>query len=116
MPEIVPESPEVEALTRTVQQQFAQIIGMTPYLPEELQLAAANIDDPTAAPHLIASTLRLKTEERQELLETVDVERPRPDRPHPRPRARDVRARLESSRRSRARSTRASASSSSGSS
>ena len=74
LPEIVPESPEVEALTRTVQQQFAQIIGMTPYLPEELQLAAANIDDPTALTHLIASTLRLKTEERQELLETVDLE------------------------------------------
>ena len=74
LPEIVPDSPEVEALTRTVQQQFAQIIGMTPYLPEELQLAAANVDDPTALTHLIASTLRLKTEERQELLETADVE------------------------------------------
>ena len=74
LPEIVPESPEVEALTRTVQQQFAQIIGMTPYLPEELQLAAANVDDPTALTHLIASTLRLKTEERQKLLETADVE------------------------------------------
>ena len=44
---------------------------MTPYLPEELQLAAANVDDPTALVHLIASTLRLKTEERQELLETA---------------------------------------------
>jgi ATP-dependent Lon protease len=74
LPEVVTESPEVEALTRNVQQQFAQIIGMTPYLPEELQLAAANVDDPTALTHLIASTLRLKTEERQELLETADVE------------------------------------------
>ena len=74
LPEVVPDSPEVEALTRTVQQQFARIIGMTPYLPEELQLAAANVDDPTALTHLIASTLRLKTEERQELLETADVE------------------------------------------
>ncbi|HYK07034.1 MAG TPA: endopeptidase La [Gaiellaceae bacterium] len=74
LPEVVPESPEVEALTRTVQQQFAQIIGMTPYLPEELELAAANVDDPTALTHLIASTLRLKTAERQELLETADVE------------------------------------------
>jgi ATP-dependent Lon protease len=74
VPEIVPESPEVEALTRNVQQQFAQIIGMTPYLPEELQLAASNIDDPTALTHLIASTLRLKTEERQELLELANVE------------------------------------------
>jgi ATP-dependent Lon protease len=73
-PDVLPDSPEVEALTRNVQQQFAHIIGMTPYLPEELQLAAANVDDPSALTHLVASTLRLKTEERQELLETVDVE------------------------------------------
>ncbi|MDX6439126.1 MAG: ATP-dependent Lon protease [Gaiellaceae bacterium] len=74
LPDILPDSPEVEALTRNVQQQFAHIIGMTPYLPEELQLAAANVDDPSALCHLIASTLRLKTDERQELLEMVDVE------------------------------------------
>ena len=73
-PDVIPDSPEVEALTRNVQQQFAQIIGMTPYLPEELQLAAANVDDPSALTHLVASTLRLKTEERQELLETTNVE------------------------------------------
>ena len=74
LPDVIPDSPEVEALTRNVQQQFAEIIGMTPYLPEELQLAAANVDDPSALTHLIASTLRLKTEERQELLETMNVE------------------------------------------
>jgi ATP-dependent Lon protease len=73
-PDSLPDSPEVEALTRNVQQQFAQIIGLTPYLPEELQLAAANVDDPSALTHLVASTLRLPTEERQELLETTDVE------------------------------------------
>ncbi|MBA2462969.1 MAG: endopeptidase La [Actinobacteria bacterium] len=74
LPDVIPDSPEVEALTRNVQGQFAQIIGLTPYLPEELQLAAANVDDPSALCHLVASTLRLKTEERQVLLETTDVE------------------------------------------
>ncbi|MHB1243047.1 MAG: endopeptidase La [Gaiellaceae bacterium] len=74
LPDVIPDSPEVEALTRNVQQQFEQIVGMTPYLPEELQLAATNIDDPSALCHLVASTLRLKTDERQELLELVDVE------------------------------------------
>jgi ATP-dependent Lon protease len=74
LPDVVPDSPEVEALTRNVQGQFGQIIGLTPYLPEELQLAAANVDDPSALCHLVASTLRLKTEERQDLLETTDVE------------------------------------------
>ena len=72
--DVVPESPTVQALTRNVQTQFARIIGMTPYLPEELQLAAANVEDPSALCHLVASTLRLKTDERQALLETIDVE------------------------------------------
>jgi ATP-dependent Lon protease len=74
LPDVIPDSPEVEALVRNVQAKFGHIIGLTPYLPEELQLAAANVEDPSALCHLIASTLRLKTEERQELLETVDVE------------------------------------------
>src|ERR1041385_8802817 len=75
LPDVVVETPELEALTRNVQGQFASVIGLAPYLPEELQLAAANVDDPSALAHLVASTLRtIKTEERQDLLETVDVE------------------------------------------
>jgi ATP-dependent Lon protease len=75
LPDVLRETPEVEALTRNVQGLFARIIGLAPYLPEELQLAAANVDDPSALAHLVASTLRtIKTEERQEILETVDVE------------------------------------------
>ena len=46
-----------------------------PYLPEELALAAANVDDPSALCHLVASTLRLKTAEKQQLLELDDVEK-----------------------------------------
>jgi ATP-dependent Lon protease len=76
LPDVLEETPEVEALTRNVQGLFARIIGLAPYLPEELQLAAANVDDPSALCHLVASTLRtIKTEERQEILEEVNVER-----------------------------------------
>jgi ATP-dependent Lon protease len=39
----VVESKEVEALTRNVQALFARIIGLVPYLPEELQIAAVNV-------------------------------------------------------------------------
>jgi ATP-dependent Lon protease len=75
LPDVVEETPELEALTRNVQGLFARIIGLAPYLPEELQLAAANVDDPSALCHLVASTLRtIKTGERQELLEEVNVE------------------------------------------
>jgi ATP-dependent Lon protease len=75
VPDELSDTPEVEALTRNVQGQFARIIGLAPYLPEELQLAAANVDDPSALAHLVASTMRtIPTEERQQILETVDVE------------------------------------------
>jgi ATP-dependent Lon protease len=74
VPDELVESREVEALTRNVQNLFARIIGLVPYLPEELQLAAANVDDPSALCHLVASTMRIKTEEKQQLLETANVE------------------------------------------
>jgi ATP-dependent Lon protease len=73
LPDVLHESKELEALTRNVQGLFARIIALVPYLPEELQIAAANVDDPSALCHLVATTLRLKTEEKQKLLELVDV-------------------------------------------
>jgi ATP-dependent Lon protease len=76
LPDIEPtESAELEALTRNVQQTFSSIVESNPYLPEELQLAIANIDDPSALSHLIAGSLRLKTEEKEGLLEEADVGR-----------------------------------------
>ncbi len=74
VPDIVTESKDVEALTRNVQSLFARIISLVPYLPEELQIAAANVENPSALCHLVASTLRLKTEEKQKLLELDDVD------------------------------------------
>ena len=74
VPDRLEETKEVEALTRNVQTLFGQIVALAPYLPEELQIAAANVDDPSALCYLVASTIRLKTEEKQKLLELVDVE------------------------------------------
>jgi ATP-dependent Lon protease len=73
LPDIVDESKELEALTRNVQGLFGRIVGLVPYLPEELQVAAANVDDPSALCSLVASTIRLRTDEKQKLLELVDV-------------------------------------------
>jgi ATP-dependent Lon protease len=75
MPDVLEPSTELEALTHNVQSTFSQIIEAIPYLPEELQLAVANMDDPSALSHLIAGALRISTEEKQELLEQVDVTR-----------------------------------------
>jgi ATP-dependent Lon protease len=66
---------EVEALSRNLQNVFTKIIGMVPYLPEELQMAASNVDDPSALCYLIASAIKIKTGEKQELLEETDVEK-----------------------------------------
>jgi ATP-dependent Lon protease len=72
-PDIVREGPELTALMRNSQQTFSRIIEETPYLPEELQLAVANLDDPSALSHLIAGSLRIDTTVKQELLEERDV-------------------------------------------
>ena len=71
--EVEEDSPELEALTRNVQRTFSEIIEQIPYLPEELQLAVANIEDPSALCYLIAGALRISTDEKQELLEEDDV-------------------------------------------
>ena len=75
MPDLVQQSPELEALSRNVQSSFLQIIEKSPYLPEELQIAVANLEDPSELAHMIAGALRMKTEERQELLEERDLQK-----------------------------------------
>jgi ATP-dependent Lon protease len=72
-PDIVEPSPELEALHRNVQTTFSRIIQEVPYLPEELQLAVANLEDPAELAHMIAGALRIKTAEKQQLLEERDV-------------------------------------------
>jgi ATP-dependent Lon protease len=74
LPDIEGPETEVEALARNVETLFSRIIGLVPYLPDELQLAAANAEDPSALANLIATTMRLKTPEKQELLEEADIE------------------------------------------
>ena len=73
MPDVVEHTPELTALMRNVQHTFTEIIEQVPYLPEELQIMVANVEDPSVLAHLIAGALRIPTEEKQELLEEVDV-------------------------------------------
>jgi ATP-dependent Lon protease len=65
---------ETEALARNVEALFTRIISLVPYLPDELQLAAANAENPSGLANLIATVMRLRTEEKQELLEEANVE------------------------------------------
>ncbi len=72
-PDVVKQTNQLTALMRNVQQTFTNIVAAVPYLPEELQLMVANVEDPSALANLIAGALRLKTEEKQALLEERDV-------------------------------------------
>jgi ATP-dependent Lon protease len=72
-PDVMRASAELTALVRNVEQTFTQIVEAVPYLPEELRLAVANLDDPGALANLIGASLRIGTAERQALLEEADV-------------------------------------------
>ena len=74
LPDVITREKEIAALARNVETLFSRIIALVPYLPDELQLAATNAEDPSALANLIATTMRLKTSEKQELLEEADVE------------------------------------------
>jgi ATP-dependent Lon protease len=69
------EGVQIDALRAGLLNVFSKIVGLVPYLPEELEMAAANIEEPGALAFLIASTMRIKTDEKQKLLEESNVER-----------------------------------------
>jgi ATP-dependent Lon protease len=72
-PDEILEGPELTALMRNVQQTFQSIAGQVPNLPEELGVMVANVEDAAVLSNLIAGALRLSVEEKQALLEDLDV-------------------------------------------
>jgi ATP-dependent Lon protease len=73
VPELSDTTVETQALLRSVSDIFAKIVGHSPHLPDELQVAVMNIDNPSRAADLIASNINLSTLEKQEILETFDT-------------------------------------------
>jgi ATP-dependent Lon protease len=63
---------EAEAMMRNVASIFQRVIALAPYLPDELQTVAMNIDDPSKLADLIASNLNLGVAEKQAVLEAAD--------------------------------------------
>lgn len=72
--EAAPDTMQVEALARQVRDQFEEIIGLSPQLPEELRIALFNIDDRGRMADLIADTIELGYEEKLGVLAALDVE------------------------------------------
>jgi ATP-dependent Lon protease len=71
--DVVEESAQLTALMRNVQREFTAIVGQVPYLPEELSVMVANIEEPVMLSHLISGALRMPTADKQALLEELDV-------------------------------------------
>ncbi len=72
--DVVNEGKQMEALRASLLSTFSKIVALVPYLPEELEMAAANVEEPGPLAFLIASTMRIKTGDKQALLEQSDVE------------------------------------------
>ncbi len=69
------EGMEVLALKTRVVQSFSRFVELTPYLPNELQVVVINVKKPGKVSDLIASSLNLALDEKQLLLDTLEVER-----------------------------------------
>ncbi len=66
---------EIEALRRQIGNLFKRAVSLSPELPDEMQGLVNNVEDPRTLTDLIAGqTPRLTTPERQEILETIDIQ------------------------------------------
>ena len=69
----VKESRDLNARQAHMVTQFAKFVSMAPYLPDELQGVVVNITDAAKVTDLIASNLNIVLEEKQDLLNTIEV-------------------------------------------
>ena len=75
--DVVPSSKEADfdALVRSVTSLFQQVVQLSPTLSDDLQTVVMNIDDPSRLTDFIAANLpSLSSTEKQELLESLDLE------------------------------------------
>ncbi|MEY4385409.1 MAG: hypothetical protein RLY20_692 [Verrucomicrobiota bacterium] len=73
MPDVPEGTLEVSALMRNAQNQFQEILRLSPALSEQVKVAAHNTEDPGQFSDLIAANLNLALDERQKQLETTSI-------------------------------------------
>ncbi|PZD94100.1 endopeptidase La [Paenibacillus sambharensis] len=73
LPEQESTDPEIDALMRTVLNQFEHYINLSKKVTPETLAAVSDIDEPGRLADVITSHLSLKIKDKQEILETVDV-------------------------------------------
>lgn len=68
-----PNDPEIDALMRTVLNQFEQYTTLSKKVTPEILAAVSDIDEPGRLADVICSHLSLKIKDKQEILETINV-------------------------------------------
>src|SRR5213594_2765333 len=71
-PQVVPDSPELEALIRNVKSSLEKMVSLGKNISPDLVAIATNIDEPGRLSDLVASNLDLKIDKAQEVLEVLD--------------------------------------------
>lgn len=64
---------EIEPILLAIKNQTDEILRNTPNVPEEARIFIQNIEDPVFLTAVVATNLKLKVEERQEILEMPDL-------------------------------------------
>ncbi|SEM66496.1 endopeptidase La [Paenibacillus sp. OV219] len=73
LPESESTDPEIDALMRTVLNQFEHYINLSKKVTPETLAAVSDIDEPGRLADVISSHLSLKIKDKQDILETIDV-------------------------------------------
>lgn len=66
-------SPQIEALMRSVVSSFGEYVRLSRRISDEIFMTVSNMNDPTCLAHTVAAHLFLKVSSKQEILEIEDV-------------------------------------------
>ncbi len=64
---------EIEGLARNALNLFRNIVSLAPYLPDEIFIAAMNVNEPNDLSDFLAANINLDTVQKQELLEELNI-------------------------------------------
>ncbi|MGA3083505.1 MAG: endopeptidase La [Thermodesulfobacteriota bacterium] len=64
---------ETDALLNSARGLFIKVLDLSPYLPAELGLLAQSVEDPGSLADMVTSTLNIPKEDKQDILETLEV-------------------------------------------
>ena len=73
LPDEVEESLEVEALMRNATELLRRLVSLVSQLPDELLMAAINLDDPRQLVYFIATNVRMESSDAQAILEIDSI-------------------------------------------